>query len=145
MATRRPTGPASRLDDVPLSERLGPHLRAEFDELVKHERKVVGALKDAKTAEAFLADPGQVLRRLGVPIGPITAKRLKAADAPGPITQRRYFQMPTGDVISANVRIRFTAARTGDKPAGKAEPKPATRATKTAATEPARKGTSDGR
>ena len=139
--TRRPTGPATRLDDAPLSERLGPHLRAEFDELVKHERKVLTALKDPKTAEAFLADPGQVLRRLGVPLGPITAKRLKAADTPASLTQRRFFQMPTGDVVSANVRVSFTGARTGDQP----HPKPALRATDTAVSTRARKGASNGR
>ncbi|OSC36918.1 hypothetical protein [Mycobacterium decipiens] len=94
-------------------DRLGPRLRAEFEELQKSERKILAALAKPEIARRFAADPQATLAELKIDVPPIIKQRLKSAsltgDAPD-LHRPRSFRLPNGQVLTANVNIRFTGA-----------------------------------
>jgi len=94
-------------------DRLGPRLRAEFEELQKSERKILAALAKPDMAQRFAADPLATLAALRIEVPPIIKQRLKAApltgDAPD-LHRPRSFRLPNGQVLTASVNIRFTGA-----------------------------------
>jgi len=97
-------------------ERMGPHLRAEFEQLARSESKIVKALTQPEVASAFAADPVAALEEIGVTVPPIIKQRLKTAASAGagnsplaPVT----FRMPDGGVITPKVTIRFTKGLKG--------------------------------
>jgi hypothetical protein len=113
-AAKRPPATATRPSGGslgPVIDQMGPRLRAEFEHLQKSESKILRALKQPETAKAFAADPLGTLTGLGVSVPPIIKQRLKAApltgDAPD-LLQAKAFRLPNGQVVTANVTIRFT-------------------------------------
>ncbi|BBX96607.1 hypothetical protein [Mycobacterium lacus] len=92
---------------------LGPRLRAEFEELQKSERTILAALAKPDAARQFAADPLTTFAALRIEVPPIIKQRLKAApltgDAPD-LHRPRSFRLPNGQVLTANVNIRFTGA-----------------------------------
>jgi hypothetical protein len=115
MVSKKPaqaSGPAgSGLGE--LTDRLGPRLRAEFEQLQKSERKLLAALAKPDAAAQFAADPLATLAALKIEVPPIIKQRLKSAPVTGdaPDLQRpRSFRLPNGQVVTANVNIHFTGA-----------------------------------
>jgi hypothetical protein len=92
-------------------DRLGPRLRAEFEELQKSERRILAALAKPDAAQRFAADPLATLTGLRIEVPPIIKQRLKSAsltgDAPD-LHRPRSFRLPNGQVLTAKVNIRFT-------------------------------------
>jgi len=92
-------------------ERMGPHLRAEFEQLARSESKIVKALARPETAQAFASDPVAALEGIGVTVPPIIKQRLNTAASAGAGTSPLApvaFRMPDGAVITPKVTIRFT-------------------------------------
>lgn len=96
-----------------VTDRLGPRLRAEFEQLQKSERKILAAVSKPDVARRFAADPLATLAALNIDVPPIIKQRLKSAtltgDAPD-LYRPQSFRLPNGDVVTANVNIRFTGA-----------------------------------
>lgn len=94
-----------------VTDRLGPRLREEFEQLAKSERKLLRALAKPETAQQFAADPLATLASLKIEVPPIVKQRLKAAalagDAPD-LHRTRAFRLPNGQVLTPVVNIRFT-------------------------------------
>lgn len=92
-------------------ERMGPHLRAEFEQLARSESKIVKAMARPEVARAFASDPVAALEGIGVTVPPIIRQRLKTAASAGtgnsPLAPVA-FRMPDGGVITPKVTIRFT-------------------------------------
>lgn len=132
-----PARPAAAQPDPPhlkpLREQLGPRLRAELDKVRVYEPKILRALANPETAARYQTDPGGVLRELGVEIPPIMAKRLKNPAATPAIAPTRQFMLPSGQVMTANVRVRFVAETSKSGGAGQAAATKST-ATKSSAT-----------
>ena len=100
----------------PVTDQLGPRLRAEFEQLQKSERKILAALAKPETAKQFAEDPLTTLAALKIEVPPIIKQRLKSAARTGdaPDLQRpRSFRLPNGQVVTANVNIRFTGTPKG--------------------------------
>ena len=100
----------------PVTDQLGPRLRAEFEQLQKSERKLLAALAKPETAKQFAEDPLATLAALKIEVPPIVKQRLKSAARTGdaPDLQRpRSFRLPNGQVLTANVNIRFTGTPKG--------------------------------
>ncbi len=118
MTSKKPPAASGRGDDrlSPVTDQLGPRLRAEFDQLQKSERKLLAALAKPETAKQFAADPLATLAALKIEVPPIIKQRLKSAaltgDAPD-LQRARSFRMPNGQVITANVNIHFTGTPKG--------------------------------
>lgn len=95
----------------PVVDRLGPRLRAEFEELQKSERTILAALAKPDTARQFAADPLATLTACKIEVPPIIKQRLKSAaltgDAPD-LHRPRSFRLPNGQIVTARVNIRFT-------------------------------------
>jgi hypothetical protein len=95
----------------PVIDQMGPRLRAEFAHLQKSEARLLRALSKPETAQAFAADPLGTFTALRIDVPPIIKQRLKAApltgDAPD-LQQVRAFRLPNGQVVTANVNLRFT-------------------------------------
>ena len=92
-------------------DRLGPRLRAEFEELQKSERIVLAALAKPDAARQFAADPLAALAALKIEVPPIIKQRLKSAPSSSDaadLLQPRSFRLPNGQVVTANINIRFT-------------------------------------
>lgn len=92
-------------------ERMGPHLRAEFEQLARSESKIVKALARPETARMFSSDPVAALEGIGVTVPPIIKQRLKtaaSAGADGSPLAPLAFRMPDGGVITPKVTICFT-------------------------------------
>lgn len=91
--------------------RMGPHLRAEFEQLARSESKIVKAMARPEVARAFASDPVAALEGIGVTVPPIIRQRLKTAASAGtgnsPLAPVA-FRMPDGGVITPKVTIRFT-------------------------------------
>ncbi len=111
---------ASRSSDgglSPVSDRFGPRLRAEFEQLQESERKILAALSNPETAKQFAADPLATFAALKIDVPPIIKQRLKAApltgDAPD-LHRPRSFRLPNGQVVTAAVNIRFTSTPKAD-------------------------------
>lgn len=115
---RPPKGPKGEGKTGPISEQLGPRLRAEFEEIEKSEAKILRGLTSKRTAEEFLKDPAAALRRMKVRVPPITAARLKDPSPLAGLVAPRRYQLPNGQVVTAKVKVRFTAGETGPR-AGK--------------------------
>jgi hypothetical protein len=112
MTSNEPQQPSSANSGLsPVIDRLGPRLRAEFEELQKSERMILAALAKPDAARQFAADPLSTLTALKIEVPPIVKQRLKSAsltgDAPD-LYQPRSFRLPNGQVVRANVHIRFT-------------------------------------
>ena len=92
-------------------DRLGPRLRAEFEELQKSERVILAALAKPDAARQFAADPLAALTAWKIDVPPIVKQRLKSgplsSDA-SELLQPRSFRLPNGQVVTASVNIRFT-------------------------------------
>ncbi|VBA58474.1 hypothetical protein [Mycobacterium attenuatum] len=115
MTSNEPPQP-SRPDSRGLGQvidRLGPRLRAEFEQLHKFERTILAALAKPEVARQFATDPLATLAALMIDVPPIIKQRLKAApltgDAPD-LHRPRAFRLPNGQVITAKVNIRFTGS-----------------------------------
>lgn len=97
----------------PVIDRLGPRLRAEFEQLHRSERTILTALAKPEVARQFATDPLGTLTALKIDVPPIIKQRLKAAsltgDAPD-LHRPRAFRLPNGQVITANVNVRFTGS-----------------------------------
>jgi hypothetical protein len=110
-----PPPPPSGMGEV--IDNMGPRLRAEFAQLQKSERRLLRALNNPETAQAFAADPLGTLTGLRIDVPPIIKSRLKAApitgDAPN-LQQARAFRLPNGQVVTARVNLRFTGTPRGD-------------------------------
>ena len=109
---RRP-GEAAAGKTGPLSDQLGPRLRAEFEQIEKSEAKILRGLSNKRTAEEFLRDPAAALRRMKVDVPPIMAARLKDPSLLEPLVAPRRYQLPNGQVVTAKVTVRFTAGEPG--------------------------------
>lgn len=96
-----------------VTDRLGPRLREEFEQLAKSERKLLRALTKPEIARQFAADPLGALASLKIDVPPVIKQRLKTAaitgDAPD-LHHRRSFQLPDGQVLTPTVTIRFTGS-----------------------------------
>jgi hypothetical protein len=106
-------GPAARGELGPLVQQLGPQLQQEFDELAKHEERILKLLSDEELHARFLKDPVGVLEQHDIPVGPIIRRRLKrlmTGEEPSP----SVISLPNGQVLKPNVRIRITG--TAQKP-----------------------------
>src|SRR4051812_27445012 len=64
-----------------VTDRLGPRLRDEFEQLAKSERKLLRALARPEIAQQFTADPLATLASLKIEVPPIIKQRLKTASA----------------------------------------------------------------
>lgn len=98
-------------------EQLGPRLRAEFEAVEKSEAKILKGLAEERIAKEFVHDPAAALRRMKVDVPPIMAARLKNPEPFGALVAPRSYQLPNGQVVTARVKVRFTA----DKPGHRAE------------------------
>ena len=78
----------------PVTDQLGPRLRAEFEQLQKSERKLVAALAKPETAKQFAEDPLATLAALKIEVPPIIRQRLKSAAL-------------TGDARTCSGRVRW--------------------------------------
>jgi hypothetical protein len=111
--TKRPEAERPAGKTGPISEQLGPRLRAELEQIEKSEAKILRGLSSKRTAEEFLRDPAAALRRMKVDVPPIMAARLKEpSPLIGLVAPRRY-QLPNGQVVTARVTVRFTAGEPG--------------------------------
>ncbi len=95
-----------------VADSLAPHLRAEFDELRRHDETVTTALRDDDFAQRMLDDPLAALTELGIEVPPIIKRQLKRSGAPGtlPLTPQSYL-LPNGQVVTTTPRIRITGSR----------------------------------
>jgi hypothetical protein len=112
----RPVPPPSTGSLGTVVDQMGPRLRAEFEALQKSEAKILRALRDPSRAQAFAADPLGTLTTIGVAVPPIIKQRLKASAISGDqptLAAAQGFRMPNGQVVTANVAIRFTGSAKG--------------------------------
>ncbi len=111
--TARPsaTAPPSKTGSV--VEQLGPRLRAELEAVEKSEAKILKGLADERIAAEFVHDPAAALRRMKVDLPPIMAARLKNPEPFGALVAPRSYQLPNGQVVTARVKVRFTAGAPG--------------------------------
>jgi len=120
MEERRPSKePGAQRKTGPIVEQLGPRLRAEFDQIEKSEAKILRGLSNKRSAEEFLRDPAAALRRMKVEVPPIMAARLKDPSPLTPLVAPRRYQLPNGQIVTARVRVRFTAGEPGRPDGGK--------------------------
>lgn len=104
-----------------IATQFGPRLRAEFEQLLKSERKIVAKLAKPETANAFAADPLAVLTALKIDVPPIIRQRLKSDPSStgfSELTRPRTFRLPDGQSITARVNLRFTATPTSPERQG---------------------------
>lgn len=94
-------------------EQLGPRLRAELEAVERSEAKILKGLADERIAEAFVHDPAAALRRMKVDVPPIMAARLKGSDPLAALVAPRSYALPNGQVVTARVKVRFTAGEPG--------------------------------
>jgi hypothetical protein len=112
----RPVPPPSPGGLGSVVDQMGPRLRAEFEVLQRSEAKILRALRDPSRARAFAADPLGTLTTIGVAVPPIIKQRLKASAISGDLptlAAAQGFRLPNGQVVTANVNIRFTGSSRG--------------------------------
>src|SRR5437867_10077366 len=100
-------GPAARGELGPIVKQFGPKLQEEFDELAKHETRILQLLADPELHTRFLEDPIAVLEGHGIPVGATLRRRLKrltSGDQPAP----PLINLPNGQVLKPKLRIRIT-------------------------------------
>ncbi len=127
MATRKaPTGTPRRKptatdkqpkpgkpDLGPVSDQLGPRLRKELELVAKSEKVIMKGLADKDLNRQFLVDPAGALQRMGVELPPILKGRLKTRTELPDLMGPQAFRLPDGQVVTANVNVRFTARQEG--------------------------------
>lgn len=91
-----------------LLQRLTPSLRKEIESLRAYEDRIVSALEDGETRDVFLKNPAVVLNQLELPLSATLKKRLKNGTGGEALSRVRRFRLPTGQVITPRVRVRFT-------------------------------------
>ena len=99
---------------APVTDQFGPHLRAEFEQLQKSERKILKALAKPETAGRFATDPLSVLTELKVEVPPLIRQRLKSAASNGDfsdLAQPHSFRLPNGQVVTTTVNVRVSGAK----------------------------------
>jgi hypothetical protein len=122
MATKQPSGrgrkPKSeasgrrkRPDLGPVADQLGPRLRKELEDLAGSEAKILKGLGDPDVHRQFLVDPAGALARIGVEVPPITKQRLRSMPPLPDVAGQQAFRLPDGQVVTANVRVRFTGGK----------------------------------
>jgi len=110
--TQRPrpsdsASPAARGELGPLVQQFGPTLQAEFDELAKHETRMMQLLSDPALHARFLQDPVGTLESHGVPVGPTIRLRLKRLLSGAP-PEPPVINLPNGQVLTPKITIRIT-------------------------------------
>lgn len=98
-----------------VADSLAPHLRAEFEELRRHDETITTALRDDDFAQRMLDDPLAALTEVGIEVAPIIKRQLKRSSgrgAPGMLqaTPQSYL-LPNGQVVTTTPRIRITGVR----------------------------------
>ena len=123
MATKKTSSDPSRTGPVakgkrprkpdlgPVAEQLGPRLRKELELVAQSEAAIMKGLADKEVSQQFLVDPAGALRRIGVELPPILSKRLKMRTALPDLMGPQAFRLPDGQVVTANVNVRFTARK----------------------------------
>ncbi len=109
---QNPPGDARPRDDRDPTTLFAPHLREEFEQVRGHESEIVERLRDPKVAASFAADPVRALADIGVDVPPLIKGRLVAERRPKPVPSERRFRLPSGQVVTARVRVRFTGGKT---------------------------------
>ena len=116
MASKKPPAEDRPPDEgfTSVTDQLGPHLRAEFEQLQKSERKILAALAKPETADRFATDPLAVLKKLKIEVPPLIRQRLKSAASNSDfsdLAQPHSFRLPNGQVVTATVNVRVTGAK----------------------------------
>ena len=83
-------------------------LQQELKVIRKYEDKVLEALKDEDNAELFAKDPGSLLRKLKIPMSGAFRERLRGDVSLAALKKKHCFELPNGQVVTPNIRIRFT-------------------------------------
>lgn len=97
----------------PLADQLGPRLRKELEIVAKSEKVIMKGLADKDLNRQFLVDPAGALQRMGVELPPILKGRLKTRSEFPDLMGPQAFRLPDGQVVTANVNVRFTSPKEG--------------------------------
>lgn len=97
------------LDKLPRAfrDKLPRNLLDALEQLTAHEAKIMQALSDPQLAKLFAENPAAALRRMNIPISPLLARKLEEAARGGRLAQFRSHQLPNGQTLKPNVRLRF--------------------------------------
>lgn len=106
-------GRPKKPDLGPVAEQLGPRLRKELELVAQSEAAIMKGLADKDINRQFLVDPAGALHRMGVELPPILKKRLKTRSELPDLMGPQAFRLPDGQVVTANVNVRFTARKEG--------------------------------
>ena len=93
------------LDQVP------PDLRKEIESLRTHEAKILAALKNPKMSDLYLHNPKALFAALKIPLPAGLSRRLKNQPIQHAFLQQRAFRLPTGQIITPKVSVRFTSSK----------------------------------
>lgn len=106
--------------DLHEAEKLQPDwVQAELKEVRKYEDKILNALKDEENADLFARDPGSFLRKLNIPISGSFRQRMRNDNSLVELKKAHCFQLPNGQQIRPNLRIRFTKEKQVEVEKGK--------------------------
>jgi len=83
-------------------------MQRELKAIRKYESKVLAALKDEANADLFVRDPGTLLSQLDIPMSGAFRQRLRSDVSLAELKKKHCFELPNGQVITPNIRIRFT-------------------------------------
>lgn len=93
-----------------LRKKLPEPIVKELQELKKYDAKILAALADKEMARLFYLDPGQALKKIGVPLSPRLEELLrKNRQTPATLKSKRYV-LPSGQTITPIVNVRFRPA-----------------------------------
>lgn len=95
----------------PIDAQLGPKLREELELVAKSEAAIMKGLSNKDINRQFLVDPAGALNKIGVELPPIIKKRLKTRPELPDLMGPQAFRLPNGQVVTANVNVRFTARK----------------------------------
>jgi len=116
-ARQRPPAPEGRgptvrpTPDRSVIDQLSPRLREEFAHLQKEESRILKGLEHPEIRQRFLTDPAGALDQMGVQVPPLLKKRLRAKAGPPDLLLSRQFRLPTGQVVTPKINVRFTSGK----------------------------------
>ena len=110
--TKGPGGSEQAGDPHDPVSRFAPHLREEFETLRRSEDQIMKSLEDPAIAARFAADPARTLEQIGVNVPAAIKSRLRANAQP-PARVEEPDEGDGGQVVTANVKVRFTRGKEG--------------------------------
>jgi len=95
-------------------QHLPADIRAELEALKAHGDALLSKLKDEKSRQAFLENPGQVLAEMGIPLSAQLRQRLSTQPPPRNMATPRAFRLLNGQIITPRITINFTSGKKED-------------------------------